>query len=144
MVLVVLTEDSEGSEDDIGGEIRGRHQGIHLVHRVHHQGLSNTVPKLNTVHKSISIFQCCGSESIGSASGSISQKYGSGSGSFHHQAKIARPWFLMFCNFFMTFFIFEEWCKCTSVQNHQHLDPDPWDPYVFGPPGSASGSVSQR
>jgi hypothetical protein len=23
-------------------------------------------------------------------------------------------------------------------------DPDPQDPYVFGPPGSASGSISQR
>jgi hypothetical protein len=33
-------------------------------------------------------------------------------------------------------FIFEEWWKCTSV-------PSP-DPYVFGPPGSASGSVGQR
>ncbi len=24
------------------------------------------------------------------------------------------------------------------------VDPDPEDPYVFGPPGSRSGSVSQR
>jgi hypothetical protein len=24
------------------------------------------------------------------------------------------------------------------------VDPDPYDPYVFGPPGSGSGSVSQR
>ncbi len=24
------------------------------------------------------------------------------------------------------------------------VDPDPYDPYVFGPPGSASGSVRQR
>ncbi len=23
-------------------------------------------------------------------------------------------------------------------------DPDPYDPYVFGPPGSASGSISQK
>ncbi len=33
----------------------------------------------------------------GSGSGSISQRYGSGSGSFHHPAKILRkPWFLLF------------------------------------------------
>ncbi len=35
--------------------------------------------------------------------------------------------------------IFEEWCKCTSVPNPHHPDP-----YVFGPPGSTFGSVSQR
>jgi hypothetical protein len=41
--------------------------------------------------------QCCGSGSVGSicfwaspGSGSISQRYGSGSGSFYHQAKIVR------------------------------------------------------
>ncbi len=39
---------------------------------------------------------------------------------------------------FLWLFICEEWCKCTSVPN---LHPDP---YVFGPPGSASGSFSQR
>ncbi len=36
-----------------------------------------------------------------------SHKYGSGSGSgfFHHQAKIVRkPWFVLFCDFFMTFY----------------------------------------
>ncbi len=38
----------------------------------------------------------------------------------------------------MWLFIFEEWCKCTSVPN-----PHP-NPYVFGPPRSASGSVSKR
>ncbi len=64
----------------------------------------------------------------GSASGSFSHKYGSGSGygsgSFHHQAKIVRKTLiLLFCDFFMTFF--------TSVP-----DLDLWDPYVFGPPGS--------
>ncbi len=31
--------------------------------------------------------QCCGSASV---SGSVSHKYGSGSGSFHHQAKKVR------------------------------------------------------
>ncbi len=37
-------------------------------------------------------------------SGSISQRYGSGSGSFSHQAKIVRkPWFLLFCDLFLTF-----------------------------------------
>jgi hypothetical protein len=55
--LVVLTEDSEGSEDNIGGEIRGRHQGVHLVHRVHHQGLSNTVPKLNNTILKAPVFR---------------------------------------------------------------------------------------
>ncbi len=57
-------------------------------------------------------------------------KYGSdtGSGSFHHQAKIVEPWFLLFCNFFMTFL---------SLKN------DVSGP-VFGPPRSTSGSVCQR
>jgi hypothetical protein len=78
----------------------------------------------------------------GSASGSVSYKYGSvsGSGSFHHQAKIVRNTLISTCfeTFFMTFYL-KEWCKCTSV-----LDSDPHpDLYVFGPPGSASGSVSQ-
>ncbi len=37
------------------------------------------------------------------ASGSVSQRYGFGSGSFYHQAKIVwKPWFLPFCDFFMT------------------------------------------
>jgi hypothetical protein len=43
-----------------------------------------------------------------------------------------RYWFLLFCDL-LWLFIFEEWCKCTSV-------PDP-DPYVFRPPGSVSGKV---
>ncbi len=34
----------------------------------------------------------------------------SGSGSLYHQAK--KPWFLLFCDFFMTFYL-RKWCKCT-------------------------------
>ncbi len=45
---------------------------------------------------------------------------------------------LLFCSFFVTFYLWRMMYKCTSVPN-PHLDP-----YVFGPPGSASGSVSQR
>ncbi len=69
----------------------------------------------------------------GSVSGSVCHKYGSGSGSFNHQAKIVRKtlissvlWLLLWLYFF------EKWWKCTRV-------PDP-DLYVFEPPGSASGS----
>jgi hypothetical protein len=41
----------------------------------------------------------------GSAFGSVSHKYGSGSGSFHHQAKIVKkPLFLLLCDFFMTLY----------------------------------------
>ncbi len=36
----------------------------------------------------------------------------SGSGSFYQHAKIVDSWFLLFCDFFLTF-IFEKWCKCT-------------------------------
>ncbi len=43
----------------------------------------------------------------------------------------------------LRFFIFEEWCKCTTVPDSDP-HPYPYDLYVFGPPGSASGSVSQR
>ncbi len=46
----------------------------------------------------------------GSGSGSISQRYGSGSGSgsFYHWAKIVRnPWFLLFCDFFLTFYLWK-------------------------------------
>ena len=50
----------------------------------------------------------------GSGSGPINQRYGSGSGSFYHQAKIVRKtliptvlWLLFWL------FIFEKWCKCT-------------------------------
>jgi hypothetical protein len=42
-----------------------------------------------------------------------------------------KPCFLLFCNFFVTF------CSVPDPQ------PD-LDPYVFGHPGSASGSVNQR
>jgi hypothetical protein len=52
----------------------------------------------------------------GSGSGSISQKYGSGSGSgsksgsgsgsFYHQVKkVKKPWFLLLCDFFLTFYL---------------------------------------
>ncbi len=40
-----------------------------------------------------------------------------------------------FCDFFMTF---------ASVPDPADPDPDLYDPYVLGHPGSASGSVSQR
>ncbi len=41
-------------------------------------------------------------------SGSISQRYGSGSGSFYHQAKIVRkPWFLLFSDFLLTFYLWK-------------------------------------
>ncbi len=51
-----------------------------------------------------------------------------GSGSFHLQAKIVRkPWFLRY------FPVISLWL-CTSIPN----------PYFFGPPGFASGSVRQR
>jgi hypothetical protein len=49
----------------------------------------------------------------GSGSGFISQRYGSGSGSFYHQSKIVRKTLiLLFCDFFLTFY-FEKLCKCT-------------------------------
>ncbi len=42
-------------------------------------------------------------------SGSVSQRYGSGSGSrswsFYHKANIVKPWFLLFCEFFRTFYL---------------------------------------
>jgi hypothetical protein len=74
----------------------------------------------------------------GSATGSFSHKYGSGSRFFHHRAKSKKN--LDFYCFLTSlwFFVYEEWRKCTSVP-----DPDP-NPYVFGLPGSASWSVSQR
>ncbi len=59
-----------------------------------------------------------------SASGSGSHKYDSGSGSFHHQAKILR--------------------KTSSIVTYLWLFTSVPDPYAFGPPGSASGSVRQR
>ncbi len=64
-----------------------------------------------------------------------------GAGSFHHQAKKEKnPDFYCFVTS-LWLFIFEELCKCISVPNpHPNLE----DLYVFGPPGSASRSVSQR
>ncbi len=59
----------------------------------------------------------------GSASGSISHNYGSGS--FHHQAKIVRKALIITVLWLLS-------------------DPDPYDPYVFRPPGSSSGFVSHR
>jgi hypothetical protein len=32
----------------------------------------------------------------------------------------------------------------TVADPDPHPDPDPYGPYVFGPPGSASGSVSHK
>ncbi len=47
-------------------------------------------------------------------SGSVSQRYwsGSGSGSFHHQAKIVRKTLNPTVLWLLYDFIFEEWCKC--------------------------------
>ncbi len=63
----------------------------------------------------------------GSASRSVSQRCGSGSGSasgsFHHQAKTLGKTCDFYCFVsFLWLFIFEEWCKCTSVPN-PHPDP---------------------
>jgi hypothetical protein len=43
-------------------------------------------------------------------SGSISQGYGSGSGSgsfFHQAKKEKKPWFLLLCDFFLTFYLWK-------------------------------------
>jgi hypothetical protein len=61
---------------------------------------------------------------LGSASGTVSHKHGSGS--LRHQAKICSKKNL---DFFVTFFD-----ECASVP----------DPYLFGPRGSASGFVGHR
>ncbi len=64
----------------------------------------------------------------GSASGSVSHKYrygsGSGSRSSSKNTVVRKPWFLLFCDFFVTFY------QCSGP--HADLYP-----YVFGPPGSA-------
>jgi hypothetical protein len=65
-----------------------------------------------------------------SGSGSVGSLCIGPPGSFHHQAKIVRKTLIFFC--FVTSLSF-----FTSVP-----DPHP-DPYVFGHPGSAPGSVSQ-
>ncbi len=55
--------------------------------------------------------QCCGPAPhpyvFGpTGTGFVSQRYGSPS--FYHQAKIVRkPWFLLFCDFFMTFYLWK-------------------------------------
>ncbi len=54
----------------------------------------------------------------GSGSGSVSKRYGSGSGSFHHQAKIVRKTFISTV-LWLWLFIFEEWCKCTFKSNKE-------------------------
>ncbi len=83
---------------------------------------STGFPKFEAAQK-----QCSGSGSTGSkcfgspGSGFTSQMYGSGSGSFYHQAKIVRKtWFLLFCNFFWTFYLWK-WRKCRvpSKSNRQ-------------------------
>ncbi len=70
---------------------------------------------------SISYQQCCGSGCIWASRihiRTVSHKYGSDSGSFHHHAKLIRKTLiLLFCDFFLTFY------QCS---------------------GSASGSVRQR
>jgi hypothetical protein len=51
--------------------------------------------------------QWCGSRSVCfGCPGSVSTRYGSGS--FYHRPKIVRkPWFLLFCDFFMTFYLWK-------------------------------------
>jgi hypothetical protein len=70
----------------------------------------------------------------------LSHKHGSGSGSLHHQAKILRKTLISTVLWLLFDFLF--------LKNDENVprtsDPDPEDPYVFGPPGSSSGSVSQR
>ncbi len=55
----------------------------------------------------------------GSGSGSISQRYGSGSGSDYHQAKKKKNLdsYCFVTSFWL--FIFEKWCKCTFKSNKQ-------------------------
>jgi hypothetical protein len=58
-------------------------------------------------------------------SGSISQRYGSGSGygsgSFSHQAKIIRKTLIpTICDFFWNFYLLK-WCKCNSKSNKQKI-----------------------
>ncbi len=92
--------------------------------------------------------RCCRSGSAGfgpsgSASGSVSHKYGSGiesdSGSFHQEAKIVRKTLIST----VLWLIYDFYrlritvCKCTSVPDP---DLDPLGP-CFGPLWSASGSV---
>ncbi len=48
------------------------------------------------------------------------------------QKYLNKLWLILFCETSLWLFILEERCKCTSVP----------DPYVFGPPGSATGSFS--
>jgi hypothetical protein len=51
----------------------------------------------------LSLAQCCGSRSVGSVW--LCGLPSSGSGCFHHQAKIvSKAWFPLFCDFFMTFY----------------------------------------
>ncbi len=65
-------------------------------------------------------------------SGSVSHKQGSGS--IYHKARVVR--FLLFCDFFMTFYLW----RMTYIM-YQCPDPDTKDPFVFVSTGSASGSV---
>ncbi len=67
-----------------------------------------------------------------SAFGSVSQKYRSESGSFHHQAKIVRKTLIS-----TVLWLLFDFLSLKIMKNVQ-------DPYVFGPAGSAAGSVSQR
>ncbi len=66
------------------------------------------------------IQQCSGPHVFGppgSGSGSISQRYGSGSGPFYHQAKIVRKTVDFYC--FVTpfgLFISKKLCKCTFIE----------------------------
>ncbi len=68
-----------------------------------------------------SFYQCCGSGSEyvpgPPGSGSISQSYGSGS--FYHQAKIEKPWFLLLCDFFLNFFSIENYVITPSKTDQQ-------------------------
>ncbi len=72
------------------------------------------------------------------AAKSVSHKYGSGSGfgygSFHHQAKIVRKTLI-------STVLWLHYDILLSIAVSSIVDPDP---YVFEPPGSASGSVSHK
>ncbi len=52
--------------------------------------------------------RCCGS-------GSISTRYGSGSGSFFYRAKIVRKTLILTVLWLLWLFIFEKWCICTGT-----------------------------
>ncbi len=77
-----------------------------------------SLPPLQVMHDNgqtkkskMACYQCCGSRSVclgppGSESGSVSHKYRSGSGIFHHQVKIVRKTSISYvCDFLMSFYL---------------------------------------